>query len=183
MKTYCDRLAQSGFVTFAPDLYHGKVTTSIEGAEALSSALNPDRAKAEVAAAAAFLTRSAGETDRGLAVIGFSLGAFFALDLSTAHPEHLRSVVLYYGTGGADFRNSKAAYLGHFAETDEFEPKQEVDRLEAALRDASRPVSFHTYPGTGHWFAEPDRISAYNQAAASLAWDRTLDFLRGSTDK
>jgi len=42
-------------------------------------------------------------------------------------------------------------------------------------------VTFHTYSGTGHWFFEPDRPQAYNQAAASLAWDRTLAFLRRST--
>lgn len=37
------------------------------------------------------------------------------------------------------------------------------------------------YPGTGHWFYEPDRPQAYNPPAASLAWDRTLDFLKRST--
>jgi carboxymethylenebutenolidase len=42
-------------------------------------------------------------------------------------------------------------------------------------------VSFHRYPGTGHWFFEPDRSQAFDQAAASLAWDRTLDFLRCSS--
>jgi carboxymethylenebutenolidase len=71
-----------------------------------------------------------------------------------------------------------AAYLGHFAETDAFEPQSDVDKLEAALRRAGRPVSFYRYIGTGHWFFEPDRSQAFNQAAASLAWDRTLAFLR-----
>jgi carboxymethylenebutenolidase len=64
------------------------------------------------------------------------------------------------------------------AETDEYEPRSEVDELEAALRRAGRPMSFYHYEGTGHWFFEPDRSQAFNQAAASLAWDRTLTFLR-----
>ena len=52
-----------------------------------------------------------------------------------------------------------------------------VDVLEAALQRAGRPVTFYRYSGTGHWFFEPDRPQAYNQAAASLAWERTLAFL------
>jgi carboxymethylenebutenolidase len=41
-------------------------------------------------------------------------------------------------------------------------------------------VTFYRYPDTGHWFFEPDRAQAYNQAAASLAWERTLAFLKRS---
>jgi carboxymethylenebutenolidase len=110
-------------------------------------------------------------------VIGFSLGAYYALDLAAANPEPIRSVVIFYGTRGADHSNSRAAYLGHFAEMDEFEPQSNVDDLEAVLRHAGRPVTFYRYPGAGHWFCEPDRPQAYIQAAARLAWDRTLAFL------
>jgi carboxymethylenebutenolidase len=183
IKAFCTRLADSGFVAFAPDLYHGKVADTIADAEALGSALDANhlQAKAEIAEATRFLDDRAGQSARGLAVIGFSLGAYYALDLASAEPERIRSVVIFYGTGPADFSSSKAAYLGHFAENDEFEPPPNVDYLEAALRDAGRPVTFYRYPGAGHWFFEPDRLDAFNQAAASLAWDRTLAFLRRSS--
>ena len=92
-----------------------------------------------------FSTNSAGQTGRGLAVIGFSLGAYYALDLAAADPEHIRSVVLFYGTGGGDFSNSRAAYLGHFAENDQYEPQASVDELEESLRRAGRPVTFYRY--------------------------------------
>jgi carboxymethylenebutenolidase len=180
MKALCTRLAESGFVTFAPDLYHGKVADNIADAKILCNALDANQAKADIADAARFLNERAGQAGHGLAVIGFSLGAYFALDLSVADPEHIRSVVVFYGTGPDDFSGSRADYLGHFAETDEFEPQSSVDNLEAALRRAGRPVTFHSYKGTGHWFFEPDRSQAFNQAAASLAWDRTLAFLRRS---
>src|SRR5919106_6432139 len=85
-------------------------------------------------------------TGKSQAVIGFSLGAYFALDM------------------------------------DEFEPQAEVDSLEESLSRAGRPVTFYRYRGTGHWFFEPDRSQAYNPAAASLAWDRTLAFLRRSSN-
>ncbi len=183
MKAFCTRLADAGFVAFAPDLYHGKVADNIADAETLARALNTNhlQAAAEIADATKFLNERAGQTGSGLAVIGFSLGANYALDLAAADPEHIRSVVLFYGTGGDDFSSSKAAYLGHFAENDEFEPQASVDELEASLRRAGRPVTFYTYTGTGHWFFEPDRSHAYNQAAASLAWDRTVAFLRRSS--
>ena len=180
MKTLCARLADAGFIAFAPDLYHGKVADTIDGAKALSGALDADRAKADVANAARFLDERAGPAHAGLAVIGFSLGAYFALDLSVTDPEHIRSVVVFYGTRPGDYGNSRAAYLGHFAETDEFEPQADVDNMEAALRRAGRPVAFHRYAGTGHWFFEPDRSQAFHREAASLAWDRTLAFLRAS---
>lgn len=180
IKAFCTRLAKSGFTVFAPDLYHGKVADNIAAAELLGRELDGNylQAKAEIAIAAKFLTDHVGQPDQGLAVVGFSLGAYYALDLAAADPENIRSVVLFYGTGGGDFSSSKADFIGHFAEDDEFEPQANVDDLEANLRHAGRTVTFYRYPGTGHWFFEPDRQQAYNQAAASLAWDRTLKFLK-----
>jgi carboxymethylenebutenolidase len=182
MKAFCTQLADSGFVAFAPDLYHGKVADTIADAEALGSALDADhlQAKAEILAATEYLNERVGQPGGGLAVIGFSLGAYYALDLSAAAPERIRSVVVYYGTGPADFSRSQAAYLGHFAENDEFEPPSNVDELETSLRQAGRPVTFYRYAGAGHWFCEPDRPQAYDPAAAGLAWGRTLAFLMRS---
>ncbi len=170
-------------MAFAPDLYHGQVADTIADAETLGQTLDANhlQAKADIAAATAFLNERVGQAGSGLAVIGFSLGAYYALDLAAADPEHIRSVVIFYGTGPADHSKSKAAYLGHFAEEDEYEPQANVDELEEALRHAGRPVTFYRYRGTGHWFFEPDRSDAYNQAAASLAWDRTLAFLKRSS--
>jgi carboxymethylenebutenolidase len=177
-KAFCTRLAEAGFVAFAPDLYHGKVAATIADAEALRDALDArqSQARSEIAEAARFASGREG----GLAVIGFSLGAYYALDLAAADPERVRKVVLFYGTGGGDFSRSRAAYLGHFAENDVYEPASDVDQLEEMLKRAGRPVTFYRYPGTGHWFFEPDRRDAYNEAAAHLAWERTLAFLKRS---
>lgn len=179
----CTRLAEAGFVAFAPDLYHGKVADTIADAESFGSALdaNQPKVRAEVADAVQFLSERASQAERGLAVIGFSLGTYYALGLSAAAPEHIHSVVVFYGTGGGDFSASRAAYLGHFAENDPYEPLSNVDELEEALKDAGRSVTFYRYPGVGHWFFEPDRSDAYNPAAADLAWKRTIDFLKRSS--
>ena len=180
IKAFCTRLAESGFAAFAPDLYHGKVADNIADAETLGQSLDGDfqQARAEIAEAAVYLYESAEQPGHGIAVVGFSLGVYYALDLAASHPELIHSVVIFYGTGDGDYSSSNAAYLGHFAENDEFEPQSNVDELEASLRRAGRSVTFYRYSGTGHWFFEPDRPQAFNQAAASLAWDRTLAFLK-----
>jgi carboxymethylenebutenolidase len=182
IKAFCTQLAESGFVAFAPDLYHGKVADTIADAEALGSALDANylQAKAEIADAVTFLSERVDETGQGLAVVAFSLGVYYALDLAAADPEHIRAVVIFYGTGDGDYTSSKAAYLGHFAEEDEYEPQANVDNLEDSLKRAGRPVTFYHYPGTRHWFVEPDRTQAYNQEAADLAWERTLRFVKRS---
>ena len=183
IKAFCTQLAESGFVAFAPDLYHGKVTETIAGAELLSKALSNNylQVNAEVAEASRFLNETVGHTDSGLAVIGFSMGVYYALELAAGDPEHIRSVVIFYGTGEDEFGNSRAEYLGHFAEHDAFEPNPIVEKFEESLRSAGLPVTFYRYPGTGHWFFEPDRTDAYNQEAAKLAWERTLAFLKRTT--
>jgi carboxymethylenebutenolidase len=180
IKLICNRLAQNGFMVFAPDLYHGKIAKTIPEAEILGRAIdsNQFQAKAEIAEAARFLLQRAGLRDRGLAAIGFSLGAYYAADLAINDPDNIRSVVLFYGTGPGDFSKSKAAFLGHFAENDEYEPQEYADALEKGLKQDGCPVNFHRYPGTKHWFFEPDRPDEYNREAAELAWERTLAFLK-----
>jgi carboxymethylenebutenolidase len=176
----CDRLAAAGFVALAPSLYaDGATASTIAEAEVLRDA--HDEAAAEVEA----VVRAAVEQLRGLpavtgariGVIGFSLGAYWALQLSQVRPDDVSAVVTIYGTDDGDYRTARAAYLGHFAEDDEFEPLEAVRALEAKIRAAGREVMFHVYPGTGHWFVEPNQPDAYNAVAADLVWERTLAFL------
>ena len=183
IKAICDRLAIAGFTAFAPDLYHGQVADTIPAAENLGSKLDANfrQAKTEISEAAHYLNEKAGSSIAGLAVLAFSLGGYYALDLAESDPEHIRAVVLFYGAGTGDFGStSRAAYLGHFAENDVYESRSTVDELEETLRKAGREVTFHHYIGTGHWFFEPDRVDAFNKEAADLAWERTLAFLKNS---
>ncbi len=181
IRRFCAQLSEAGFVAFAPDLYHRKVATTIAEAERLSGALDSkqEQANAEIAHAVDFLSERA-QDGGDLAVIGFSLGAYYALNLSTTDAQHIRAVVVFYGTGPTDYSTSRAEYLGHFADADEYESEAGVNNLELSLIQAGRPVTFYRYAGTGHWFFEPDRADAYNQAAATLAWERTLTFLKNS---
>ncbi|MEZ4863273.1 MAG: dienelactone hydrolase family protein [Caldilineaceae bacterium] len=180
IREVCDRLATLGFAAYAPDLYHGELATTIEEAERLSQQLDGNVAQAEISAAVDRLWAYVEDQTKGISIIGFSLGAYFALQLSGADPTRVRKVVLFYGTGDGDFAQAKATYLGHFADSDPYEPAESVAWLENALKSANRPVTFYSYAGVGHWFFEPDRIDAYNEAAAALAWERTVAFLKGA---
>lgn len=180
-RDFCDRLAQEGFVALAPDLFSGKVARTIAEAEEHLSEFNEEQeAPPIVLSAVESLRKHPAVSGEGLGVIGFSLGAYWALWLAQQKPEWMRAVILFYGTngGGGDFQQSKASFLCHFAEKDPYETAETIQALEVNLLGANRPTTIYSYPGTGHWFFEKDRPDAYNPAAASLAWDRTLAFLK-----
>jgi carboxymethylenebutenolidase len=174
---YVDRLAGAGFAAVAPDLYDGRVATTIEKAEALSDALNEDAADALAIAAVDALAETIGDPSARLATIGFSMGGAWALWLPAQRPEVAATVVYYGSMAGPSLTRARVPVLGHFAETDEYEPEEGLAEFERTLRVAGREVEIHRYPGTGHWFAERSR-DAYVAEAADLAFDRTVAFLR-----
>ena len=186
----CDRLAEAGFVALAPDLYRGKTTASVEEAEALVKALNQEeeRVNGDIQGAMAFMRQNSAPNPAdghgNLAVVGFSLGGAYALDMSVSMAEDIAAVVTFYATyTGLDYRRAQAAYLCHFAENDPFEPAESVAELEKELTDAGRQATFYTYPGTTHWFFEANRPDAYDPAAAALAWERTIAFLNAQLQR
>jgi len=174
----CDRLASEGFVALAPDRYGGVAAATIQEVEALQRRReDPVRTKADLMAAVDYLRVHEAVTGEELATLGFSAGASWALLLSVLKPDVVGAVVAFYGTEQADYAASRAAYLGHYAEDDDWEPPEEVQATEDTLRAAGREVAFHTYPGVGHWFLEADRPDYYDAQAAGLAWERTVGFL------
>jgi carboxymethylenebutenolidase len=176
----CDRLGQAGYVALAPDLFSGKVFKTVAEAEQnVQSFDEANEVPPIVLRAVEELHNYPTVSGKGLGVIGFSLGASWALWLAQEKPEWIRAVALFYGTngGGGDFNQSQAAFLGHFAEKDPYESAETIQPLEKNLRGANRPVTFYTYPGTGHWFFEKDRPEAYKAEAAKRAWERTIEFL------
>jgi carboxymethylenebutenolidase len=173
----CERLAREGFVAFAPDLNAGQIATTIDEAKALMKARDNARTEAAALGGLEYLRQHPARTGTGLGAIGFSMGAAWALELSAARADALVAAVLFYGAGEADFGSASATYLGHFAENDEWEEMEYVRAMEDAMQSAGREMTLHIYPGTQHWFFEQNRPE-YDPAAATLAWQRTLEFLR-----
>lgn len=174
----CDRVAKAGFVAFAPDMYGGRVVDTVEDAEQQVQAMDKTKTAAIVQGALAHLRGLPATGGRPVGVLGISMGAAWALTATNMAPDDIGAVAVLYGTAGeVDFSATRAAFQGHFAEEDPFEPTEAVQELEGYLRAAGREAAFFTYPGVTHWFFEADRPE-YNAEAAEQVWDRTVAFLR-----
>ncbi len=179
----CDRLADAGFVALAPDLHGGDRTADTpDEAEALLASTDPNRTADLVLSSAATLRAVDLTPDGPIGVVGFSMGASWAMWLATRSPESVAATAIFYGSQDIDFERARSSFLGHFAEHDEFVSDDQRAEMEAHLKLLEKDVTFHHYPGTGHWFFEDDRPAAYSPDAAGLAWDRTIRFLHDRLD-
>ncbi len=176
-KNLCDRLAGERYLALASDIHNGAVATSVKDAKELMLRVDGGSKKSIVTGAVAYLRSYPAVAGRKIGVVGFSMGGAWALFLGAEKPDDIAAVVVFYGTEPADFSKTQASFLGHYAPEDEWEPVDEVRALERSIREAGREVTFHFYPGARHWFFEENRPDDYNAEAASLAWNRTLEFL------
>lgn len=178
----CDRLAKAGFVALAPDLYAGTTVDTIDAATNLLAKRNSAAMAARAEAGLRALREHSAVRGERLGAVGFSMGAAWALALAAEHADTFGPVALFYGVDAIDFSATSASFQGHFAEHDEWEPLDGVRQMEADMRAAGREVDLHVYPGVGHWFLEPNRPE-YSPAAAELAWERTIAFLRAGLEQ
>lgn len=175
-KELSDRLAAEGFVAFAPDLNESRVAKTVDDAKEIMSSLDGQQ-KYDVAMAAVDFLRGRPEVrQEPFSVVGFSMGAAWALVLAGERPEEVQKAVLFYGAGEGDFAKIKAEVLGHYSDTDEWEDIDYVRSMENDMRNAGMKTTFHIYSQMPHWFFENDRPE-FNPQAAGLAWTRTLAFL------
>jgi len=175
----CDRLASDGFVALAPDLFEGRVASTIQQARKLRSRPRKEPTHKTLLRAIDRLQGLPQVQGRSMGVIGFSMGGHWALWLAANHPElRLKAVTTFYGARAGDYRASPAAFQGHFAEDDPWVSASALKKLRQSLELAPRGAEVYIYPGTGHWFFESDRDEAYHRQASELAWRRTRTFLR-----
>ena len=177
IRSLCDRLAGQGYLTLAPDLYHGSVAATIPEAEALRRKTTKKEISNDLFGSLQNLQGHPAIHGRPVGVIGFSFGAYWALWLVEKAPHPPAATIIFYGSRGGNYFETQSALLGHFAETDPYVPAAGVRKLEKNLKAAGKGVAFYTYPGTSHWFFESDQ-EAYDRASAELAWQRTLDLLK-----
>ncbi len=178
-KQVCDRLAEHGFIVLAPDLRDGQIAQTVDEAQQLMEKSDARQTEAVVNVAMNYLLHYPSRVGRKIGIIGYSMGAAWALDMAAEDPQEVAATVMYYGTGDADYRRLKSKVLGHFSDVDEWETYEQVKGLEQTMKAAGVDVQFHIYSGVAHWFVEEDRPE-YNAAAAKLAWRRTLEFLKTS---
>ncbi len=175
-KEFCDRLAAQGLTVLAPDLRNGQVARTIDEAKALMEKSDGDFIGATVFTAKDHLQSL---VKGKIGVIGFSMGAAWALIVASNVPDQVGATVLFYGNEDVDVSKITSKVMGHFSDNDEWEPQEWVDKKFGQMKDAGVDYTLHIYPGVAHWFMESDRPE-YDPAAAQLAWDRTMEFLKAT---
>lgn len=183
-----EALADAGYTALAPDLLDGAHPVDGDEARDRLASSDPNETAALVLSSIVALRAHSADPDAPVAIVGYSMGASWALWAATRQPSSVDAVVAYYGVQNIDFDELSAPVLGHYAATDPLVTDDDLVEMQAHLLLLDKHVEVHHYPGTGHWFAEADRSEHHDPDAAALAWSRTLEFLathttdrRGST--
>ncbi len=170
------RLAVANYVAFAPDSLApvGGYPGDEDKARELFAKQDAAKRIEDLVAAAGYL-KSRPECSGRIAAMGFCFGGGIANLLAVRLPD-LAAAVPFYGAApaAADVARIKAPLLIHYADTDE-RINAQWPAFEAALKANGVKYEMHKYPGTQHGFHN-DTTPRYDEAAAKLAWQRTIDF-------
>jgi carboxymethylenebutenolidase len=173
------RLAIEGFVALAPDFLAplGGTPEDEDKAREMIGQLDPAQTVANaVAAAGTARAHAAGNGKAG--AVGFCWGGATANQLAVADPQ-LGAAVAYYGRQPepSQVASIKAPLLLHYAGLDE-RINAGIAAFEAALKANDKAYTIHLYEGVNHAFNNDTSAERYDEAAARLAWSRTVAFLK-----
>lgn len=179
-KDVARRLAVAGFGALAVDLLspYGGTPADEEKARQEIAQLNLQGAAANCFDAIQWMKQGA-LCNGKVGVLGFCWGGAMVDRLAASVGDAVKAAVAFYGPtpDPAEAAKVKAPMLLHYAGND--------DRVNAgakawvpALKAAHVEVTSYTYPGTEHAFHNDTAAARYNKAAAELAWNRTIAFLK-----
>ena len=172
------RLGKAGFVALAPDglTTVGGYPGNDDKGRVLQQQVNPEKLMNDFFAAIEFLLKSDLTTDK-IGMTGFCYGGGVSNAAAVAYPE-LAAAVPFYGRQAdpASVSRINAPLLIHYAEHDA-RINEGWPAYEQALKKAGKKYEAHFYPGTHHGFHN-DSTPRYDEAAAKLAWDRTVAWFR-----
>lgn len=172
------RVAKAGFVALAPDGLSsvGGYPGNDEKGRELQQKVNPEKLMNDFFAAIEFLMRGDLTTGK-VGITGFCYGGGVANAAAVAYPE-LGAAVPFYGRQprAEDVARIKAPLLIHYGELDTG-INAGWPAYEAALKAAGKTYEAHIYPAANHGFHN-DSTPRYDEAAAKLAWERTMAWFR-----
>lgn len=178
-----DRFAAAGFVTLAPDLFHGVQTSEPDEAGKLMMGMAMDTAAKDIAGAAAYLAGRDDTTGPGVGTVGFCMGGSLALWSATLSEQIIAAVGFYPAVPWERMSPSWSNYAGkaaliHCSEADGTSAAEGIQQAVQAIEGAGGSVEVHDYPGTDHAFFNDQRPEVYAEEASRAAWDRTISMLR-----
>lgn len=170
------RLALDQFIAFAPDALYtlGGYPGNEDKARELFQKLDQTKTRADFLASANYLQKLA-EGNGRVGVVGFCYGGAIANYLATQWPS-LAAAVPFYGSQPPEDQVAqiKAPLLLQYAANDE-RINAGWPAYELALKRHKVSYQAYVYPNTQHGFNN-DTTPRYDEAAAKLAWQRTVEF-------
>lgn len=171
------RLAKAGFLALAPDglTSVGGYPGNDDRGRELQSSVDPVRLMNDFFAGFEHLMARDDSTGR-VGCVGFCYGGGVCNALAVAYPE-LGASVPFYGrqADAADVPRIEAPLMLHYAELDT-RINDGWPAMEGALQANGKDYQAFIYPGVNHGFHN-DSTPRHDEAAATLAWDRTIAFL------
>jgi len=168
------RVAKAGFVALAPDglTSVGGYPGNDEKGQALQQKVDPVKLMNDFFAAVEFLMKS-DQINGKVGIVGFCYGGGVANAAAVAYPE-LAAAVPFYGRQpkAEDVPRIRAPLLLHYAGLDT-RVNEGWPAYEAALKANGKVYEAYVYPDVNHGFHN-DSTPRYDEAAAKLAWERTI---------
>ncbi len=171
------RAAQAGYLAVAPNALAplGGTPANEDDARQLFSTLKPEESIQNFTRVFDYL-KTRKDSNGKFGCVGFCWGGLMANNLAVQVPA-LRAAVAFYGRQPeiADVPKIKAAVQLHYAGLDE-RVNAGIAAYEEALKKAGTRYELYMYEGVNHAFHNDTSAARYNEAAAKLAWQRTLAF-------
>ena len=175
IKDVARRLAVADFIAFAPDglTSVGGYPDDEEKAVQLFREVNADKMREDMLAAAMWL-KARPDSNGKLGAVGFCYGGTVVNWLAVRMGSDLAAAVPFYGgqPSAADAAKIKTPILAHYGELDT-RITSGWPAFDTALTAAHVVHEGYVYKGANHGFHN-DTTPRYDEAAAALAWERTL---------
>lgn len=172
------RVAKAGFIALAPDglTSVGGYPGNDEKGRELQQQVDPQKLMNDFFAAIEFLMKHDATTGK-VGITGFCYGGGVANAAAVAYPE-LAAAVPFYGRQprAEDVPRIKAPLLLHYAGLDKG-INEGWPAYETALKASNKVYEAYIYPDVNHGFHN-DSTPRYDEAAAKLAWDRTIGWFK-----
>ena len=177
----CDianRIAAEGYVTLAPDLYHGQITAEPGEAEKIMMGVQEPQALLDMSGAVAALQARADVRADRIGVTGFCLGGGMSLLLAMHNPAVSAAAPFYGipGEGMAAASGIAGAVCGFFAGKDGWVNAEAVASIRSALEANEVRHELHVYDDADHGFFNDTNAGVYDPDAAADAWSKLTAF-------
>ncbi len=173
------RAATAGFLAIAPNALAplGGTPANEDEARTLFTKLNQAETQTNFINIFNYL-KTRKDSNGKFGCVGFCWGGGMANTLAVNVPD-LKAAVAFYGRQAAvaDVPKIKAAVQLHYASLDE-RINAGAAAYEQALKDNKVTYELYMYPDVNHAFHNDTAPTRYNEAAAKLAWQRTIDFFK-----